>query len=269
MGINYKGADSLAAASYANNLTVYSPSGGWIGNVNAANVSFYPLSGLSDCGNSRTANTEVAVKFTDAASVVIPANGGYVECNSASNSLATWHRQNWGSFDRTLDYSRIADAGSNSPGRSNLQQFTLYEDNQLICEYVSATGQDPSTGNEPCGISGCTSGGTRTYAARSIDPKTPMPGNMAANRVIAFPNPAKDYVAIAFKLDAAMYVRAEVFDITGQLVRRLDMGERPQGDGRGSLDISNLASGIYLLTLETGYGDAYHLQAQTKFAVIK
>lgn len=166
---------SLVPATYANNQSIYGANGSWLGNVGAPAVAFQPLTGGRDCGNNRLADTSVVISFTDTGKVV-PANGGYVETNSATNSLATWHFSDWSSFTRASDYSRVTDAGTSSAARSNLAYYTLYYNDQLVCEYTSASAMDTATGLEPCNVSGCAPSPTPTPSTPTPTPTPPCVG---------------------------------------------------------------------------------------------
>ena len=71
-----------------------------------------------------------------------------------------------------------------------------------------------------------------------------------------YPNPTNGSVTMRYVLPEAMDVRVSVFDVSGRLVRRFDMGEEPMGahrivwDGTDSRSC-RLGQGVYFLLLET------------------
>lgn len=166
----YQGTSGLQPASYSNNLTVYNAAGQWVANVDATTIQLQALPSELNCGSSRRASYAAVISFSDASAKSIPV-GGYVECNSPTNTLASWHRADWQSFDRSNDYSRIAEAGTSSATRADLTRFTLYVDDTLACEAKSA-GPDGLSGQAPCGISACI---PPTFTATLTATATPSP----------------------------------------------------------------------------------------------
>jgi hypothetical protein len=78
----------------------------------------------------------------------------------------------------------------------------------------------------------------------------------------AFPSPANPEVWIPYRLDAASDVKITIYNLTGQLVRTLQLGHRPAGiydnkqlaahwDGRNA-NGETVASGFYFYTLKAG-----------------
>jgi hypothetical protein len=63
------------------------------------------------------------------------------------------------------------------------------------------------------------------------------------------PNPFNPTTAISYQLQASGYVSLKVYDTTGRLVATLVDGMREAGTHEATFDGSNLASGIYLYTL--------------------
>ena len=78
----------------------------------------------------------------------------------------------------------------------------------------------------------------------------------------SYPNPANLDIRIPYRLDAPTDVTIKIYDITGKLVRTLNLGHKPVGlyiteekavhwDGRDNND-EIVASGVYYYTLQAG-----------------
>jgi hypothetical protein len=148
---DHGGADPLEAASDKESLSVYAPAGTWRRNLEPTKVAFATVTPARDCGGGRRASRVAAVTFAqEDAGFELEPGGGYVACNHDQNAMTTWHRTDWATLDRSKDYSRIADAGTGQATRSNLRQFTLYLDGELVTEQLDAATADPDTGVEPC-----------------------------------------------------------------------------------------------------------------------
>lgn len=112
-----------------------------------------------DCGSSRQANLYYERYFNitsgTAAYITIPPAGGYVQ-NYGSQELIL-RQSDGGTINHSDDYSNItALTCYNSAPTEDMIYGTLYHNNFLVCEWDSASAQDDLTGEEPCGISGCT-----------------------------------------------------------------------------------------------------------------
>jgi hypothetical protein len=68
----------------------------------------------------------------------------------------------------------------------------------------------------------------------------------------AFPNPFNPTTAIRYQLSANSHVSLKVFDTSGRLVGMLVDGMREAGTHEAAFDGSNLASGVYIYTLNAG-----------------
>jgi hypothetical protein len=68
----------------------------------------------------------------------------------------------------------------------------------------------------------------------------------------ATPNPFNPSTAISYELRAASYTCLKVYDNSGRLVATLVEGRREAGTHQVTFDGSNLASGVYLYTLQAG-----------------
>jgi hypothetical protein len=264
---DYTGSATLQAASYVNSQSVYTSGGSWIANVNAAAVNFISLGTTDNCGNNRQANEAALINFTDGNTVTIPPNGGYLQTNSDTNSLATWHRSDWANFNYSQDYSRITDAGTGAATRANLSYYTLYLNGNLVCESTSASTQDTNSGQEPCGISACGGGGSKTRrpsADTDVSNQTPTPTpddkTLKTPQVVAAPNISRDYEPIKFlvNLNKSAQVTLNIYSLVGEKVFSSNL----QGtSGRNTLvwDLENnanqsVASGLYVFVVSIDDG---------------
>lgn len=95
-------------------------------------------------------------------------------------------------------------------------------------------------------VDGHTYGAMQPVSAEN--PEIPV----ATFSVETYPNPASGSVQVAYRLAEAGEVVIEVLDGVGRRVRRIDLGMQSAGAHRAELDLRALASGQYILSLETG-----------------
>jgi len=95
---------------------------------------------------------------------------------------------------------------------------------------------------------------TATSAARSLYPVAAAEGPEAAGvRLLpTVPNPAVGGTDLAFRLDAAADVRLAVYDVLGREVAVPAEGPYGAGTHTAALDVSALASGVYVARLTVG-----------------
>ncbi len=67
-----------------------------------------------------------------------------------------------------------------------------------------------------------------------------------------YPNPATDRITVAFENNAAGKVSIEIFNLSGNSARKIDLGLRPQGAHEAIINCSALSSGTYILRLVRG-----------------
>ena len=217
------------------------------------------------------ANEEVGITFGD--TVVIPGNGGYMQTNAASNTLATWHRSDWANFSFTNDYSRISDAGISAANRANLPQFTLYQNGALVCEYISSTQPDPSSGAEPCSASACNGGYASSggfYGAVRQLPKAslaPTISYLRGRALLAYPNPSSDQLFVDVSVDNPLTYRLVLMSINGEMVLSRAIGDLGV-QGKTLINVRELPSGIYLLSLLAGSDYGFKSIATEKIAIV-
>ncbi len=150
--------------------------------------------------------------------------------------------------------------------------------NNLTTEYVvyeynySGVYTDGAYGGSPCMVQGCEVDGQRVPTLQFfIDPGgenfegsvtidwisfgTPLnetnviePSKLNAIKV--FPNPASDYLNVAFDLVQASKVNINVYDIFGKLHQNIANLQLSQGESIQELDLDGLSAGMYILQLE-------------------
>lgn len=79
-----------------------------------------------------------------------------------------------------------------------------------------------------------------------------------------FPNPCNPATSVFYELPEASIVDVKLYDVTGRMVGQLDGGLKDAGTHRVDVDVSTLASGIYMYQLRAGAYCATH-----KMCVIK
>ncbi|MEM6316149.1 MAG: T9SS type A sorting domain-containing protein [Bacteroidota bacterium] len=77
--------------------------------------------------------------------------------------------------------------------------------------------------------------------------RVPQPLTLGQN----FPNPARNQTTIPFTLTKKSTVSLSLFSSSGQLVKKLEVGDFLQGEHQYEIDVSNLASGSYLYELSS------------------
>ena len=103
-------------------------------------------------------------------------------------------------------------------------------------------------------------------------------GGLKTELYQSFPNPGNPETWLPFALGATAHVSVAIRNTSGELVRKLDLGERPAGlystksnsghwDGRNELG-ETVASGIYYYTFSISDRDGSHAQEMTRRLVI-
>ena len=103
-------------------------------------------------------------------------------------------------------------------------------------------------------------------------------GGLKTELYQSFPNPGNPETWLPFALGATAHVSVAIRSTSGELVRELDLGERPDGlystksnagywDGRNELG-ETVASGIYYYTFTISERDGSHAQEMTRRLVI-
>lgn len=101
-------------------------------------------------------------------------------------------------------------------------------------------------------------GGNGTWLGRIAveeDCRIPMPIedslNLAFNNGAIFPNPSVDWVTFDFELDESLFVKVELFDTKGELIKILYEDVALQGQNRLTFNGFYLNQGIYILRILT------------------
>ena len=87
--------------------------------------------------------------------------------------------------------------------------------------------------------------------ATAIEGGGPLPGSWSLEASVT-PNPTPGPAVIGVVLDEALPVSVDVFDMAGRRVARCSDSEEASGQRSLSLDLSPLASGVYLYRIEAG-----------------
>ena len=70
-----------------------------------------------------------------------------------------------------------------------------------------------------------------------------------------FPNPSSGLMTLKFTLPQEMTIKIAIYDMTGRMVKAVSKGKMPSGDNSLTVDLSNLAAGIYTYSLENEKGE--------------
>jgi hypothetical protein len=87
--------------------------------------------------------------------------------------------------------------------------------------------------------------------------------------LLMVPNPSKDIIWTFYRLGAISKVRLLIFDVAGDNVLDLDMGEQPVGLNRHQINVERLADGAYIAALLVDTGSGWHSMARFKMAVLR
>jgi photosystem II stability/assembly factor-like uncharacterized protein len=93
-------------------------------------------------------------------------------------------------------------------------------------------------------------GNNRTLLKYGPQDGTPEVGNSSSGFTLS-PNPARESFRMEYTLDKATDVRAEVFDLSGKLVKSLVSGHEDKGSHSRDFQTSVFTPGMYLLRLST------------------
>ena len=86
---------------------------------------------------------------------------------------------------------------------------------------------------------------------QGVDAETPAELPSAVRLDAAYPNPFNPQTTITWALDVPAHARLAVYDALGREVRVLVDGEHPAGEYHAVFDAHGLASGLYLVRLQT------------------
>jgi Protein of unknown function (DUF3500)/Secretion system C-terminal sorting domain len=77
----------------------------------------------------------------------------------------------------------------------------------------------------------------------------------AVYKMAMSPNPTTQQTTLQFTLPHEMSVKIAIYDMTGRMVKAVSKGKMPSGDNAITVDLNNLAAGVYTYTLETENGE--------------
>lgn len=86
----------------------------------------------------------------------------------------------------------------------------------------------------------------------SMKPET-IAGSGKLNMSNIFPNPSKGMVAINYQTSGLSKIRLGIYDITGKLVKVVDVGRQQDGNHQLVCDFNAMANGIYFCRLDNGF----------------
>ncbi len=90
----------------------------------------------------------------------------------------------------------------------------------------------------------------------AVDPRPSRPEGFGITA--AWPNPFNPSTRVAFRLDHEGPVDLALFNLQGQRLRSVAHGVLPAGEHTALVDGTGLASGLYLLSLESGGRRSVH-----------
>lgn len=168
--------------STGGSVSVYSPGGVLQTTLGPFNVNFFDVT-PADCGwaegVTRKANLKYQISYSG--NETIPANGGYIVCNSDTHSFAQLRHFDWSIIDETDDYSSTESANLNTTRASaiNYKYSVLrysYDEGltyQHLCERLGIGGSiDLESGCVPCSQGICN---TPTVTRTTITTPTRTP----------------------------------------------------------------------------------------------
>ena len=133
--------------------------------------------------------------------------------------------------------------GDAIPGGTSGQQNTVFRASRYAADFAGFTGRDLS----PHGT--IEIGGTAGVEGF-------VPGTARVALAPLQPNPSSGHSVARFTLSQSAPTEILLFDLQGRLVRRLDARERSAGRHEASLDLRDLATGVYLVAVRTPAGSA-------------
>jgi hypothetical protein len=89
------------------------------------------------------------------------------------------------------------------------------------------------------------------WAPVGIDPE-PVKSTLAESLRLS-PNPAGNIVKISGTCETGGLVTVKIFDMTGRLVMTTGLGNQPRGSYNGTIDVSSLPAGTYLVRSGNAY----------------
>jgi hypothetical protein len=72
-----------------------------------------------------------------------------------------------------------------------------------------------------------------------------------------------------YRLEHAGSARLTLVDLSGAAVARLELGRLDSGEHQAGFGLGHIASGIYLIVLESDEGEGWSKRAEFKLAVVR
>jgi len=111
---------------------------------------------------------------------------------------------------------------------------------------------DPTNNNNGASFQLCAKGGTAGAATCFSPIPLSVEEKAFVSNMIMYPNPASSNFNIEYMLESAQSVKVNVYNAAGQLQISADNGVENKGRGMTTLNVSNLASGMYLVNVLVG-----------------
>jgi hypothetical protein len=111
---------------------------------------------------------------------------------------------------------------------------------------------DPSNNNAGASFQLCAKGGTAGAATCFSPIPLSVEEKAFVSNMIMYPNPASSNFNIEYMLESAQSVKVNVYNAAGQLQITADNGVESKGRGMTTLNVSNLASGMYFVNVLVG-----------------
>jgi hypothetical protein len=83
------------------------------------------------------------------------------------------------------------------------------------------------------------------------------------------PNPASFGAYVHYRIGNQASVRILMIGLTGDLIEKIELGERPAGTGSRWINFGDLSSGVYVMILQSDEGLGFVTKAKFKLAVAK
>gem|GEM_PF-3985807 len=160
----------------------------------------------------------------------------------------------------------------NGVGNGNpptMDDWTISTGPQSLCPWMTATSTySPSATPTPTPTQ--TSGGLGPIASAKDMSASRLRLKLGDGRsLVLAPNPASAQVVAYYFLEENQVAELEITNILGETVLSENLGSGQKGSGLRTLDLSRLASGVYIALLEEDNGGGMAKKAAFKFAIVK
>jgi YVTN family beta-propeller protein len=142
---------------------------------------------------------------------------------------------------------------------------TLVVGDTAVVSYMINTGDHANSVNNN---SNTISSSIRYFSIRNLTGVAGSPADPALPRIFAlqaaYPNPSRGQTVIKYQLPKASNVQLQLYNVTGQLVKTINEGQKPAGYYQIKLSDNTLSNGIYFYRLQAG-----EFSATRKLVVLK